>query len=494
MAARSIASIGLAAALASSCVTPATEVIAAVYSDFSYGPGADLVSLQVTVRSGGPSGALRDQRSIVLGRAAGQSSLPLSFGVAPIGGDTSRVFWIEVSGCGLLGCMDRPPLVTSRALVGFVPEQTLRLDLFLTQTCRGVPCADANETCSPVTGRCVSAAVATVDLPRFDGGLASPDVVAIDAGAIDVAPPPDAGFDVPAVDVPPVVDVPPAVDVPPVVDAGTPPWSVTAGGAHTCAWRVGAGGVWCFGEGSSGQLGNGTTTTRSTPLAATGLDGAASVAAGAAFTCAVRAGLVYCWGNNMRGQLGVGGTAARSTPTLVAGITDAVEVTAGAQHACARATGGGVWCWGDNPDGQLGNGTRTQSSTPVRVSGLADAVQVVASAGHSCARRAGGAVVCWGKNNEGQVGDGSGDGAVTAPRAVVGLADAARVTASDNFSCAVRAGGQAVCWGRNDRGQLGDGTNTDRPAPRAVAGLADAVDIEAGAAVACARRGSGAVV
>jgi alpha-tubulin suppressor-like RCC1 family protein len=124
-------------------------------------------------------------------------------------------------------------------------------------------------------------------------------------------------------------------------------------------------------------------------------------------SCARRAtGSVVCWGSNTRGQLGDGTTLPRTTPVGVAGVADATSIIAGAESTCALRPGGAVSCWGMNILGQLGNGSMIDSVTPVAVSGLMGATQVASDGWFACALR-GGSVVGWGDNRNGQLGDGT---------------------------------------------------------------------------------------
>jgi alpha-tubulin suppressor-like RCC1 family protein len=307
----------------------------------------------------------------------------------------------------------------------------------------------------------------------------------------------------------------------PVAVAGiTAALAVAAGHHHTCA-LLADGTVGCWGKNEFGQLGNGATCEAppcKTPLAVavSGISTAVAVSPGAYHTCALLAdSTVRCWGHNMFGQLGNGANTNSSTPVDVAGLPPAVAVTAGGFHTCALLADGTVQCWGRNDGGQLGDGATPDSSTPVAVSGLGPAAAVSAGAYHTCARLPDGSLKCWGRNTFGQLGNGASltyligaDPQGTAglyestlppgshsrtPVEVVGISRATAVATGGFHTCAALADGSTKCWGQNDRGQLGDGTNSSKPTPVAVSGLAPFAAVTAGAWHTCALLPDGAV-
>ncbi|HXT99563.1 MAG TPA: hypothetical protein VN903_01135, partial [Polyangia bacterium] len=271
---------------------------------------------------------------------------------------------------------------------------------------------------------------------------------------------------------------------------------IVLGNAHACARRQ-SGAVVCWGANGSGQLGDGTTTTRLTPVAVTGLTDAVELTASSNDTCARRAnGTVVCWGDNAFGQTGDGSKTARSTPTPVSGLTDATQISTGGFSACARKQSGQVVCWGMNSFGRLGDGTTTEHLTPgPTVLGLTDAVEVTTSDSHACARRSGGGVMCWGQNPDGEVGNGTTGTQQLTPVAVSNVTDAVQISAGHGFTCARRTTGEVVCWGWNSHCNLGDGSAMTKTTPVAVMNLADAVQISADGsnAAVCALRASGPV-
>jgi len=333
-----------------------------------------------------------------------------------------------------------------------------------------------------------------------------------------------------------------------VTGLSLPAIALTAGSHHSCAVLQG-GGIACWGDNDRGQLGDDTRDDRSSPVAVEALnDTITKVAAGRYHTCALATdGDIHCWGSSSRGQLGTGSVESSRTPARVSALgRDAIAIAAGEDHSCAIRTDGqlrcwgsnrdrqlgegspglysipqllipernaasntpiggvaaiatgryhsclitgqrGVACWGRNSDGQLGDDSTIPRSTPVAVAGLDSGIAAIAlGAEHSCALRQDGTVLCWGSNQYGQLGDGTQE-KHSVPVAVSGITGGvAAIVAGDNHTCALIQGGGAKCWGQNSSGQLGDGTTTDASFPVTVSGLGGASALAAGLAHSCA--------
>jgi alpha-tubulin suppressor-like RCC1 family protein len=184
---------------------------------------------------------------------------------------------------------------------------------------------------------------------------------------------------------------------------------VAVGQGSTCARRS-DGLISCWGKGTVGQLGDGSATSSTIPVdvVSSGFGSAQLVSVGDQHACAAAtSGAVWCWGNNSGGQLGNGGYVNSAVPVQVLDVGNATMTTSGSSHSCALIGDGGVWCWGSNDVGQLGDGTLSSSPRPVRVLDLEPAVAIAAGSFVTCAATATGALRCWGENDNGQLGDGN---------------------------------------------------------------------------------------
>jgi alpha-tubulin suppressor-like RCC1 family protein len=246
---------------------------------------------------------------------------------------------------------------------------------------------------------------------------------------------------------------------------------ITGGGFHTCAVRAG-GSVSCWGRNNEGQTGQPAGTTPVlTPVPVPGLSAVVEVRAGEAFTCARRTNsAILCWGDNSSGQLGDGTQTSRDTPGRVMNLPDGpTELVAGRFFACARSGTGHVSCWGENTTGVIGTAPNP-STLPVEISGINDALQIAAGHQHACVLHVNGNVSCWGSNQYGQLGDGSGLNSVM-PVGVADIpGDATSLAVGIVHSCARRAN-TIVCWGQNVLQQLGDGSGGDQTRPVPVVGF-----------------------
>ncbi len=237
--------------------------------------------------------------------------------------------------------------------------------------------------------------------------------------------------------------------------------TVAAGSSHSCAIdHLGA--VWCWGDNSTGQLGDGTFQDSATPVRASGIDNATALVAGGGHTCAQdQEGAVSCWGRNHVGQLGIGNRRARNEPTAVASFAGATAIAIGAEHTCA-VVDDKAFCTGQNQDGQLGDGSGDARSQPVPVTGLGKVVESAAGDRFTCALTKDGRALCWGGNASGELGtdDHPSSGANRPDKPVKLIRKATGIAAGGEHACAQTEDGCLWCWGQNALGQLGRG-NTE---------------------------------
>jgi hypothetical protein len=269
---------------------------------------------------------------------------------------------------------------------------------------------------------------------------------------------------------------------------GPPPGKpVAAGGGHTIAVTSNRT-VLAWGLNGNGQLGDGTTTDKSSPVqvlerSGSGLSTLAfivAVSAGNSHSLALdQNGAVWAWGSNTYGELGDGTTVQRSAAVPVIGpdglpLGGVVSISAGFSHSLAVKADGSVWAWGRNNSGQLGNGTTTDTSIPVQVAGsggtghFVNASTVSAGDYFSLARTLDGAVWAWGLNDKGQLGNGSasatGCACVTTPGQVTGTGGGIQGSTSPTYITAISAGANPQSHAAQHRRGLGLGRQQQLPA------------------------------
>jgi alpha-tubulin suppressor-like RCC1 family protein len=256
--------------------------------------------------------------------------------------------------------------------------------------------------------------------------------------------------------------------------------AVAAGATHSLV-LLDSGEVLATGSNDTGQLGDGTTVSRSHAAPVPGVCSAGvaavAVAAGRNFSLALCAdGALRAWGANTMGQLGDGSLIDRLSPVPVGGLggITVAQIAAGADFALAMGNQGEVYAWGSNAKGQLGTdtGVTAQLSTPGRVSGFLGAVFIAAGLEHGMALTVNQAVYAWGSNADGQIDPTLAAGPVVDfAFHVDGLADVIEIAAGASHSMALDLSGAVWAWGSNANGQLGNGHTDPAMTPVQVTGL-----------------------
>ncbi len=334
-----------------------------------------------------------------------------------------------------------------------------------------------------------------------------------------------------------------------VVVRQLPSVRISAGTTVTCGVQR-KGDAYCWGAGGAGQLGNGMTSSSTTPVQVSGGHIFTSVEVMNGHACGVTAGsAAYCWGINNLGQLGTtttqtcgssnypcstipvrvsGGHTFRTvsvgyshtcgittddqtycwgnlsversadkvspsfTPVLVSGGHKFQAIDAGESYTCGLTAEGGAYCWGNNESGQFGDGTRNNSAAPVLVSGSHRFRSISTGSYHTCAVTTTDQAYCWGASAYGALGTGSMSQVALAPVPVSGALKFASVSAENLNTCGTTTAGLLYCWGDNRSGQLGNGTSTNSAVPQTVTGDLRAASVDVGHYYACATTTAGA--
>jgi len=252
--------------------------------------------------------------------------------------------------------------------------------------------------------------------------------------------------------------------------AGGTNWKqVSAGGGFHCAAIKTDGTLWTWGYGTQGQLGSNTATNKSTPVTTfAGGTNWKQVSAGYKHCAAIKTdGTLWTWGQGILGQLGDNTVTAKSTPvTTFAGGTNWKQVSVGSNHCAAIKTDGTLWTWGRGNYGQLGDNTTTNKSTPVTTfAGGTNWKQVSGGVFHCAAIKTDGTLWTWGRENYGQLGTNTTTNKSTPVTTFAGGTNWKQVSTGRFYCAAVKTDGTLWTWGRGNYGQLGTNTTTNKSTP-----------------------------
>jgi alpha-tubulin suppressor-like RCC1 family protein len=285
---------------------------------------------------------------------------------------------------------------------------------------------------------------------------------------------------------------------------GAQTYTQVASGIGSACAITSTGGAECWGSNNAGQLGDGTTVGQSLPVPVSGTSGWSSLDAGFFTTCGVRSGSGWCWGEDLSGFGPV------SVPTAVPGSLTFSRVESTGSHACGLTPTGELYCWGSNAWGQLGDRSMNARSAPTLVAGGHVWAEVAIGERTSCALDTAGAAFCWGSDGAGgtqafpalmdstlrftaiAVNHYNQACAVSATQemwcwsgsAVFSLVPGGHqfiaVTLGSIVTCGLTPQGQALCWGVNSFGDVGDGTRIARFTPTPVSGGLSFTQLSAG--------------
>jgi alpha-tubulin suppressor-like RCC1 family protein len=261
---------------------------------------------------------------------------------------------------------------------------------------------------------------------------------------------------------------------PVTVVGGITTWSqISAGGEHSLGLTT-TGIAYAWGNNNQGRLGDNTTSNRSSPVTVVGeITNWSQLAAGSNHSLgATSSGIAYAWGQNTYGRLGDNTTSSRSSPvTVVGGITNWNQLATGSNHSLGRTSSGIAYAWGRNYGGPIGDNTTSNRSSPVTVvGGITTWSQLAGGSYHSLGRTSSGIAYAWGGNSYGHLGDNTTTARSSPVTVVGGITNWSQVSAGYRHSLAITLSGIAYAWGRNLDGVLGDNTTSSRRSPVTVVG------------------------
>jgi hypothetical protein len=268
-------------------------------------------------------------------------------------------------------------------------------------------------------------------------------------------------------------------------------WASASSGDNFCLAIRTDGTLWAWGVNSSGQLGQNSTTNLSSPAQVGALTNWSKSSSGGNFCAAIKTdGTLWTWGYGSYGKLGQNSTTSLSSPVQVGALTNWASVTSGTVTFCtAIKTDGTLWSWGRNNQGALGQNDATYKSSPVQIGALTNWASISQGDLGCAAIKTDGTLWMWGRNTEGQLGQNS-TVTTSSPVQVGALTDWASASFGLLFCAAIKTNGTLWTWGINSLGQLGQNNLTYRSSPVQVGALTTWSSASGGGSFCMARAGS----
>jgi alpha-tubulin suppressor-like RCC1 family protein len=251
------------------------------------------------------------------------------------------------------------------------------------------------------------------------------------------------------------------------ISGGTNWKEISCGYTHTAAIKT-DGTLWIWGRNTYGQLGDNSISDTSSPIQTiSGGTNWKQVSVGRDFTAAIKTdGTLWTWGYNFYGQLGNNSANNTSSPVqTIAFGTNWKQVSAGQFHIAAIKTDGTLWSWGRNGQGQLGNNSANNTSSPVQTITFGTNWKQVSCGYHTTAVKTDGTLWSWGYNGFGGLGDNTATPKSSPVQTITFGTNWKQVSVGRDFTAAIKTDGTLWTWGYNFYGGLGDNTISHKSSP-----------------------------